>query len=68
MWETTLADLVISASLHGLLNLLDGEQVDILISKNQVLQTIYLKHHVSIAMKPASQIVTDKKPNEIHNI
>ena len=38
------------------------EQVDILISKNQVIQIIYLKHHVC----ETSLIIMDKKPDEIH--
>ena len=37
------------------------KQADILISENQELQIIYLKHHVY----ETSKIITDKKPNEI---
>ena len=38
------------------------KQVDILISKNQVLQILYLKHHVY----KTSQIIMDTKLNKIH--
>ena len=39
------------------------KQVDFLISKNQVLQIIYLKHHVHETLY---YIIMDKKPDEIH--
>ena len=40
------------------------KQVDILISKKQALQILYLKHHDNVYKTP--QIIVDKKLNKIH--
>ena len=42
------------------------KQVDILISKNQVLQIIYLKHHAYKTSKIIMEKKPKNKPNEIH--